>query len=137
MQEVNSSQILPDEQPEQIEVTLAQFDELVLDKQALDRLIENADFNRIIVGKYFDAEYRRLTDLLKSNHSAIVKDRAIVVEKICSIGHMENFIKSLITNLIGIDNPEQRIELLRQIEEYKEQEAMEEAMEEADLVKGV
>ena len=135
MQEVNSSQILPDEQP-QIEVTLQQFDELVLDKKALDRLIENPDFNRIMVGKYFDAEYHRLADLLKSNHNAIVKDRDIVVEKICSIGHAENFMASLIVSLNGLDNPEQRIELVRQQEEYIRETELEK-QQELDLVKGV
>ena len=135
MQEVNSSQILPDEQP-QIEVTLQQFDELVLDKKALDRLIENPDFNRIIVGKYFDSEFSRLADLLKSNHKAIIKDRDIVVEKICSIGHMENFIKNLLLTLNGLDNPEQRIELVRQQEEYIRETELEK-QQELNLVKGV
>ena len=41
MQEVNSSQIFSDEQPEQIEVTLQQFDELVLDKEMGQTLIDD------------------------------------------------------------------------------------------------
>jgi len=121
MQEV-SPQILADEQPELIEVTLEEFDELVLDKQALDRLLENPDFNRIIVDKYFVLEFERLSGLIKSSNIAAVKDRSIIVEKIVAIGHMEHFLRDLGTRLTGIDNPEQRIELLRQIEEYKKQE---------------
>jgi len=122
LQEVNSDQIFSDEQPQMIEVTLKEFDELVLDKQAMDRLIENPDFNRIIVGKYFVLEFERLCGLLKSTNRAVQKDRDTVVEKVSGIGYMEAFLKQLGTSLTGIDNPEQRLELLRQIDEYNKQE---------------
>ncbi|RLG28382.1 hypothetical protein DRO03_09985 [Methanosarcinales archaeon] len=105
-----------------IEVTLKEFDELVLDKQALDRLIENPDFNRIVVGKYFVLEFERLCGLLKSTNKAVQKDRDIVVEKVAGIGYIEGFLKQLGTSLTGIDNPEQRLELLRQIDEFNKQE---------------
>ena len=123
LQEVNS-QILTDEQPEQImEVTLQEFDELVLDKQALDRLLDNSDFERIVINKYFMLEFERLSGLLKSKNPAVVKDRETIVAKIVAIGYMEQFIKSLGINLTGIDNPEQRLELLRQIEEFEKGES--------------
>ncbi len=129
LQEVDSTQILGNEQPEMIEVTLREFDELVLDKRALDRLIENPDFNRIIVGKYFVLEFERLAGLLKSSNRAVIKDKDIIVEKIAGIGHIEGFMKQLGTSLTGIDNPEQRLELLRQIDEYNKTEV--------DTVQGV
>lgn len=122
LQEVDSTQILSDEQPQVMEVTLQEFDELVLDKKALDRLIENPDFNRIIVGKYFVLEFERLAGLIKSTNRQAIKDRDVIVEKIAGIGHMESFIKQIQTNLTGIDNPEQRIELLRQVEAYNNSE---------------
>jgi len=121
MQEV-SPQILANEQPEMIEVTLKEFDELVLDKKALDRLIENPDFNRIIVGKYFVLEFERLAGLLKSSNKSVQKDKDIIVEKIAGIGHIESFMKQLGNSLTGLDNPEQRVELLRQIDEYNKSE---------------
>ena len=123
LEEVNS-QILTDEKPEQImEVTLREFDELVEDKKALDRMLANPDFNRIVVNKYFMLEFERLSGLLKSNNSAVVKDREVIVAKIVAIGYMEQFIQSLATNLTGLDNPEQRIELLSQIAAYEAEEA--------------
>ncbi|RLA66158.1 MAG: hypothetical protein DRQ78_04600 [Epsilonproteobacteria bacterium] len=121
MQEV-SPQILADEQPQMIEVTLSEFDELVLDKKALDRLIENPDFNRIIIGKYFALESDRLVGLIKSTNTAAIRDRATIVEKLAGIGYMEAFLRQLGTSLTGIDNPEQRLELLRQIDEFNKQE---------------
>ncbi len=122
LQEVDSTQILGNEEPEMIEVTLNEFDELVLDKKALDRLIENPDFNRIIVDKYLALESDRLSGLIKSTNTAAIRERPIVVEKLAGIGYFEAFLKQLGIGLIGIDNPEQRIELLRQIEEYQKTE---------------
>ena len=61
----------------------------------------------------------KLGELLKSKNQQVVKDRDTIVAKIVAIGYMEQFISSLRTNLTGIDNPEQRVELLRQIEAYE------------------
>lgn len=119
LKEVDSREITG-EQPEQImEVTLQEFDELVLDKKALDALLVDENFNRIFGEKYFHLEFQRLSGLLKSRNAKVIEDRGMIVEKIASIGHAENFLKQLLTNLKGIDNPEQRLELLRQIEEYE------------------
>ena len=120
MEEVDSSQIFADEQPDNVmEVTLQEFDDLVKSKKLLDELLASAAFNDIIVGKYFTLEHERLSGLLKSDNSAVVKDRDVIVAKIVAIGYMEQFIKSLSVNMQGIDNPEQRIELIRQMEEYE------------------
>ena len=124
LEEVDSTQIFADEQPnDAMEVTLQEFDDLVRDKKLLDELLASEAFNNIVVGKYFVLEHERLSGLLKSSNAAVVKDRDIIVAKIVAIGYMEQFITSLATNLKGIDNPEQRIELLNQIAEYEKTEA--------------
>ncbi len=121
LQEVDSTQILGNEQPQMIEVTLQEFDELVLDKQAMDRLVKDPDFNRIIVGKYFVLESDRLSGLIKSTNTAAIRERPVIVEKLAGIGYLEAFLKQLRTSLTGIDNPEQRLELLRQIDEFNKE----------------
>lgn len=122
MQEVDSTQILNDEQPQVIEVTLEQFDELVLDKKRLDALLEMKEFQSIIMEKYCTHEFERLSGLLKSPNVQARRDRDIIVEKIAAIGHLETWLKQMEVNLQGIDNPEQRLELLRQIEEFRKSE---------------
>lgn len=129
MQEVDSTQIFQDEKPQVIEVTLEEFDELVLDKKALDEMLESYSFNRIF-SKYTHDEFERLSGLLKSSNPKVIQDRDIIVEKIASIGHLEKFISVLVTNLQGIDNPEQRLHLLAEIEKYREDEEKEGASNE-------
>jgi len=125
LEEVNSSQIFTDEQPRTLEVTLAEFDELVEDKRALDRLLENEDFKRIILDKYIEEDGARLGELLMSRNQQVVKDRDIIVNKIVGKGYLKDFLKDMVNVLNGIDNPEQRVELIRQYRELEEAEAEE------------
>ncbi len=119
LQEVDSSQIFADEEPTVMEVTLREFDALVEDKKHLDELLANPAFINIVQNKYFMLEFDRLSGLLKSSNKSVVADRDIIVAKIVAIGYFEQFMRNLGTVLTGIDNPEQRIELLKQIDEYE------------------
>ena len=122
LEEVNSSQIFEGEEPTEIEVTLAQFDTMVEQKKALDRLLVNPDFQRVIVTGYLEEDYTRLADLLKnpSVNKKIVEDRAVIVDKIVAKGYLENFIATLQRTTEGIDNPEQRALLVKELSALEE-----------------
>ena len=120
MQEVNADQVLAPEQPVEIEVSLSEFDELVEDKKALDRLVASADYKRIIGRMFLTDDKMRLVGLLGSQNIAAVRDEATIVAKIKAKAYLEQFLTDTATALIGIDNPEQRIEMLRQISELQE-----------------
>jgi hypothetical protein len=118
LEEVESSQIFKSEEPTEIEVTLAEFDKMVEQKKALDRLLVNPDFQAIIVKGYLEDDYNRLADLLKNTvvNRKVVEDRAIIVDKMVSKGYLENWIATLQKTTEGIDNPEQRAALVKELE---------------------
>ncbi len=122
LKEVDADQVFAPEQPTELEVTMEQFDKMVEQKKALDRLLVNPDFQSIIVEGYLEADHDRLAGLLKnpSVNGKIVADRAIIVDKIVAKGLLENWLETLKNTTEGIDNPEQRIELLKQLEAVDE-----------------
>ncbi len=116
LQEVDASQVLDNEQPE-MEVTLQEFDELVKKYEAYLRLINNPDFIYIINEGYLGEELVRNQDLLTvTDNRAIVANRDRVLEKIYAAGQFKRWIREIGQELHGINNPEQRIALLKQIE---------------------
>ena len=119
LQEVNTDQVLESEQPTELEVSLAEFDKIVEQKKALDRLMVNTDFQTIIVNGYLEEDFDRLSNLLKNPgvNGKVVEDRTIIVDKIVAKGLLENWLKSLIDTTEGIDNPEMRVELVKQHEQ--------------------
>ncbi len=123
LEEVNGSQIFTDEQPQEmtLELTLAEFDEMVDKKRALDRLFENEDFKLIILDTYIKEDGARLGELLMSRNQSVVKDRDIIVSKIIGKGYLKDFLKDMSNVLNGIDNPEQRLELIKQFKEMEEE----------------
>ena len=124
LEEVNNSQIFKGEEPTEIEVTLAQFDAMVEQKKALDRLLTNPDFQSVIVTGYLEDDYTRLADLLKnpSVNKKIVEDRAVIVDKIVAKGYLENYIATLQKTTEGLDNPEQRVLLVKELDAMAEAE---------------
>lgn len=116
MQEVNSDQVLAPEQPIEIEVSLSEFDELVEDKKAIDRLVNSDDYKRIIGKLFLENDKMRLVGLLGVQNQAAVRDEATIVAKIKAKAYLEQFMVDTATALYGIDNPEQRIELVKQLE---------------------
>lgn len=120
MEEVSSTQIFGNEQPNNmVEVTLKEFDDMVLKKQALDRLISNPDFQTIIKDDYLDKDAVRLNGFLMSRNIQAIKDRDIILEKIVAKGILKHWLSELGAALDGIDNPEQREELVRQLREME------------------
>lgn len=120
MQEVTQSQILG-EQPERIiEVSsIEEFDAMVSKKKSLDRLLENEDFKAIILGEYLTEDFIRLSEFLMSANRQAYKDRDMIVEKIAGKGHLKTFLSEMRQGLTGIDNPEERLRLLKDLEEEK------------------
>lgn len=120
MEEVSSTQIFGNEQPNNIvEVSLKEFDDMVLKKHALDRLISNPDFQAIINDDYLDKDAVRLNGFLMSRNIQAIKDRDIILEKIVAKGILKHWLSELGASLEGIDNPEQREELVRQLREME------------------
>lgn len=116
MQEVSASQAFTDEQPS-MEVSLQEFDELVEKYKAYKRLVANEDFKRIIVEEYLTEDFNRLSGLLKVvNNKNVVAARDKIVEKIVAKGHLENYLNEIEQGLHGIDNPEQRVALVKELE---------------------
>jgi len=127
LQEVDSSQIFTDDQPDnRMEVSLQEFDELVEDKRALDRLYESPDFHRVILNKYITEEASRLNGFLMSRNVQAVKDRDLIVSKIVAKGFLSHFLKDMTDTLQGIENPAQRVELIKQLQEQLEEGASDE-----------
>jgi len=119
MEEVNQSQIFTEEQPERtIEVTLEEFDAIVVKKKALDRLLNNPDYQLIVEDDYLHEDFLRLSGFLKSGNIQAFKDRDLIVEKIAAKGYFEKHMREMYTSLSGIDNPEQRLELIREMNKY-------------------
>ena len=131
LKEVSGKEVLSDEQPQTLEVTLAEFDRAVEQRKSLVRLMANEDFQAIVVHGYLEEDYHRLSDLLKNTsiNSRVVADRQIIVDKIVAKGYLDNWLESLLKSTAGIDNPETRVELLNQLEELEAEKAM---MEEDD-----
>lgn len=121
LQEVNSDQVLDNEQPQGIEVTLKEFDEMVEYKEALDRLLSNPDFKLIIENDYLKDDAERLLGLLMSNNRQVIQDRDIINQKIYGKGYLKQWLASQAQALDGIDNPEQRAELVRQLAELEQE----------------
>ncbi len=121
MQEVNSDQVLANEEPSALEVSLAEFDKIVEQKKALDRLMVNPDFQTIIVSGYLEEDFDRLSNLLKNPgvNSKVVDSRTIIVDKIVAKGLLENWLESLVQTTEGIDNPEIRVQLIKEQEELE------------------
>jgi hypothetical protein len=116
MQEVDASEVL--EQPKTLMISsLAEFDSMVEDRLALTRLWNNPDFQRIIVKRYLNDDFTRLSELLKSRNRKVVQDRDLILAKIVSKGHLEHWLEDMDTTLFGIEDPAQRLELIRQLEE--------------------
>lgn len=117
LEEVQSDQALAQEQPIEIEVTLAEFDERVELKKSIDRLLENPDYQKVI-GKFFLVDDRdRLVGLLCSRNVAAIKEKDIIVNKIQAKGYLEQWIESTCQALNGIDDPRNREALLQALEE--------------------
>lgn len=132
MQEQSASQVFTDEQP-MLELELEQFDSMVLKKQAFDRLMLNPDFKLIILDDYLEEDFMRNAGLLKvMNNKGVVAAKDRIVEKIYAKGHLETWMKEIETTLKGIDNPEQRIEFVRQLEAIAQQQADEAELEASD-----
>lgn len=133
MEEVNSSQILHPEQPDIVEVTLAEFDEMVRQKKLLDELIESEAFQEIIMKGYIADDTERLAGLLKNEtqNVKVKQDRDIIVEKIYAKGYLENWLQAMVNRTAGIDNPEQRTQLVKELEQMREEE--EKALAEQEL----
>ena len=132
LKEVNADQILQSEQPTELEVSLAEFDKIVEQKKALDRLLVNEDFQTIIVSGYLEEDFDRLSNLLKnpSVNGKVVESRTIIVDKIVAKGLLENWLKSLVDTTQGLDNPEMRAELVREGQKLQEEAEALEAEEE-------
>lgn len=117
LEEVQSDQALAQEQPIEIEVTLAEFDERVELKKSFDRLLENPDY-QLVIGKFFLVDDRdRLVGLLCSRNVAAIKEKDIIVNKIQAKGYLEQWIESTCQSLYGIDDPRNREALLQALEE--------------------
>ena len=129
LEEVSGKQIFGNEQPTELEVSLAEFDKAVEQRKALMRLLDNEDFKAIVVEGYLEDDYHRLSDLLKNTsvNKRVVEDRQIIVDKIVAKGYLDNWLESLVKTTAGIDNPETRVELVKQLEAMEaEQEALDE-----------
>jgi len=127
LKEVEADQVLQSEQPTELEISLAEFDKIVEQKKALDRLLVNPDFQLIIVNGYLEEDFDRLSELLKNSvvNAQVVKERATIVDKIVAKGLLENWLKTLQDRTEGIDNPEMRRELVKQLEDLEaEKEAL-------------
>lgn len=125
LEEVNKSQIFEPEQPDIIEVSLREFDEMVRQKKLLDELINFPAFQEIIMGGYIDEDHIRLAGLLKNEtqNVKVREDRAIIVEKMYAKGYLENWLTAMVNRTRGIDNPAQRLALIAELEQQvKEQE---------------
>jgi len=89
-------------------------------------LLASEAFQVIIVEGYLEDDYERLTALLKNTsvNSKVVQERQIIVDKIVSKGYLENWLEQLSINTKGIDNPEHRTELLKQLSEVEAEQEM-------------
>jgi len=117
VEEVTGAQIFGSEEPNVVEVSLAEFDALVEKKKKLDRLIANEDFQAIVVEEYTIEEAKRLADWIRNprgNHQGY-KDRDQLVEGLAAIGRFERFINDMRVKLDGIDNPEHRAALVAEL----------------------
>jgi len=120
MQEVNASQIMHEQPERTIEVSsIEDFDAIVAKKKALDRLFGNKDFQEIILGEYLTEDFIRLSEFIMSSNRQAYKDRDMIVEKIAAKGYLKTFLSEMRQGLTGIDNPEERIRLLKELEEEK------------------
>jgi len=117
MQEVNASDVF--EEPEELELEIEQFQEMLKTKKALDDLLENESYKRVVELLYFQEEARRLSDLIMSKNIACVRDRDIIVENLVAIGSFQDFIVNLKTRLEGIDSPENMKAFSEHIEEMR------------------
>lgn len=121
MEEVTGSQIFGSEEPNVVEVSLAEFDALVETKKSLDRLLANEDYQKIVVNGYMGDEANRLADWIrnpKGNHEGY-RNREQIVEGLAAIGRFERFISDMKARLSGIDNPEERAALVAELNELE------------------
>ena len=121
LREVNGDQVLAEEQPTTIEVTLKEFDELVVFKKALDALLVSPEYQAVIGKGYLKEDRDRLVGLLCSRNQAAIRDKDVIVNKIQAKGYLEQWIESSLQGLDGIDNPRQREELVSQLESAVEE----------------
>jgi hypothetical protein len=119
MQEVNASDVF--DTPDEIELEIEQFKEMLKTKEALDRLLENEDYKRIVELLYFEEEGKRLQGLITSKNIACMRDRQYIIEDLVAIGSFEAFITGLQTRLDGIDSPENIKAMNEHIEEMREE----------------
>jgi len=120
LEEVSAEQIFGKEQPNnELEVTLKEFDDMVDDYKAIKELVASANFQRVIVKGYLEEDYDRLTDLLKNSgmNTQVSRERPIIVDKITAKGALENWLETTLKMGEGIDNPEQRVQLIKATEE--------------------
>ncbi len=118
LQEVDSSNF--DMEQPSMEVTLKEFDTMVEKLKAYKRLISNPDFILIINDDYLGEDLERNTGLLTvMRNKSIVEARPRILERIYAKGHLIQWLKEIGEGLDGIDNPEQRVELVKQLEEIE------------------
>ena len=122
MEEVTSAQIFGEE-PNIVEVTLAEFDRQVEVKKALDKLLNSPEYKLIIDTVYCTEEADRLKDWIINpvGNKSGYESRDKIVEALAGIGHFQYFMSNLVAVSDGIDDPAQRTELLKQLEAYEEQ----------------
>ena len=117
LQEVNTDQALTNEEPIEIEVTLAEFDERVKYAAAMERLVKSEDFTTVVVKGYLVENRDRLVGLLCSNNRSAVQDKEIIVGKIQATGYLEQWIEREMSVNAGMLDPAMREELVKQLEE--------------------
>lgn len=120
LEEVQSDQVLDNEQPQAIEVTLEEFDKLVEFKKALDKLTSSDEYKLVIEQSFIKEDSERLLGLLMSNNRQVIKDRDIINQKIYGKGYFKQWITEQSVSLEGIDNPANRAELVKQLAELEQ-----------------
>ena len=106
------------EQPEQtvIELTKEQFETSVQLCNDMEELNSNKAFQRIVRDAYMMNEVERLGGLLSCTHNnALMKDTAIIVEKIKAVGYLRTFLQKIEDNTKGFNTPDMRREFEAQL----------------------
>lgn len=129
LKEVSAEEVFSDEQPSnELEVTLQEFDDMVADYIAIKELVQDPNFQRVIIKGYLEEDYDRLTELLKNSgmNTQVSRERPIIVDKITAKGALENWLETTLQSGSGLDNPEQRVQLVKELEaQMAEQERLE------------
>jgi len=78
-------------QVQEIEISIEQAKHLISNKDALSRLINNADFKKIITEGYFEKEASRLVLLKADQTMQDDKDQALLLKAIDSVGFFRQY----------------------------------------------